>query len=60
MHFTNAANAMDPTKQELENELAYGSGLLNPSKAVDPELVMMHHTKIMLNSSANKALTPPC
>ncbi|PON69945.1 Peptidase S8, subtilisin-related [Parasponia andersonii] len=33
------ANAMEPTKHQLENEFAYGSGLLNPTKAVDPGLV---------------------
>ncbi|KAJ7960209.1 cucumisin-like [Quillaja saponaria] len=35
----NAASVMDPKKDENENEFAYGSGLINPVKAVDPGLV---------------------
>ncbi|GMN44690.1 hypothetical protein TIFTF001_013865 [Ficus carica] len=33
------ANVMDPTMNKLDREFAYGSGLLNPAKAVLPGLV---------------------
>jgi hypothetical protein len=37
--YMHAAYVIDPNKYENEREFAYGSGLLNPAKAVDPGLV---------------------
>ena len=39
--FSNAVYVMDPTMHEDVREFAYGSGLLNPMKAIDPGVGLM-------------------